>query len=221
MKNSILLLSVFLFSVNTFSQQKGSGKTNTQTFNYTNFDKINLSDIDGTFEVQVGKPFGISVTIDNNLAPLLLVENNASNNELSVSLKGNRNNKLYIEDTKIKVKITLPALTAITNDSNGSLNITNITGNYLKIETLDNGSTTASGTINSLEIKNAGNGVLNAEKLLSKNAKIQTSGNGNATVNVMDLITAKTSGNNSVINIGKAKFSTESKSSGNSRFVNQ
>ena len=221
MKNLILLLSVFLFSVNTFSQLKGSGKTNTQTFNYTNFDKINLSDIDGTFEVQVGKPFGISITIDNNLAPLLLVENNASNNELSVSLKGNRNNKLYIEDTKIKVKITLPALTAITNDSNGSLNITNITGNYLKIETLDNGSTTASGTINSLEIKNAGNGVLNAEKLLSKNAKIQTSGNGNATVNVMDLITAKTSGNNSVINIGKAKFSTESKSSGNSRFVNQ
>ena len=221
MKNSILLLSVFLFSVNTFSQLKGSGKTNAQTFNYTNFDKINLSDVDGIFEVQVGKPFGISVTIDNNLAPLLVVENNASNNELSVSLKGNRNNKLYIEDTKIKIKITLPILTAITNDSNGNLNITNIAGSYLKIETLDNGSTTASGTIINLEIKNTGNGVLNAENLFAKNAKIQTSGNGNAIVNVSELITAKTSGNNSVINIGKAKFSTESKSSGNSRFVNQ
>ena len=115
----------------------------------------------------------------------------------------------------------MPALTAITNDSNGSLNITNITGNYLEIETVDNGSTTASGTISNLEIKNTGNGVLNAEKLITKNAKMQTSGNGNATVNVSELITAKTSGNNSVINIGKAKFSTESKSSGNSRFVNQ
>ena len=221
MKNLILLCFVFLFSVNTFSQLKGSGKTTTQTFNYTNFDKISLIDIDGTFDVQVGKSFGISVTIDDNLAPLLVVDNNVTNNEVAISLKGNRNNKLYIEDTKIKVKITLPALTAIKNDSNGALNITNITGNYLKIETVDNGSTIASGAISNLEIKNVGNGVLSAENLFAKNAKIQACGNGNAVVNVSELITAKTSGNNSVINIGKAKFGTESKSSGYSRFVNQ
>ena len=221
MKKLILLFAVTVTALQSFSQLKGSGKTVAKTYDYNNFSKINLEDLDGKFEVEVGKPFSVSITIDDNLLYLLSVVENSNSNTLTIALKGNANNKMYIEDTKIKVKVTLPTLTAIINDGNGNLNISGISGNYLKIETLDNGSTTASGTINNLEVKNFGNGVLNAENLTAKNAKIQASGNGNATLNVADLITAKTSGNNTVINIGKAKFDSQSSSSGNSRFTNQ
>lgn len=205
MKNSILLFAITLLSINSFSQLKGSGKTVTKTFNYTNFDKINFEDLDGKFEVEVGKPFSISVTIDDNLYPLLLVENNAANNQLSIRLKGNNNNKMYIEDTKIKIKVTLPKVAALKNDSNGFLTVSGITGNNLIVETLDNGSTELIGTIDNLDSKSTGNGVLNAKQLLVKKATVKASGNGNVYINVSDSITSKTSGNGEIINSGKAK----------------
>lgn len=205
MKNSILLFAITLLSINSFSQLKGSGKTVTKTFNYTNFDKINFEDLDGKFEVEVGKPYSISVTIDDNLYPLLLVENNAANNQLSIRLKGNNNNKMYIEDTKIKIKVTLPKVAALKNDSNGFLTVSGITGNNLIVETLDNGSTELIGTIDNLDSKSTGNGVLNAKQLLVKKATVKASGNGNVYINVSDSITSKTSGNGEIINSGKAK----------------
>lgn len=220
MKNSILLLALVLLSNTSFSQLKGSGKTVTKTFNYSNFDKINFEDLDGKFEVELGKPFSISVTIDDNLYPLLSVKNDSNNKELTISLNGNNNNKMYIEDTKIKIKVSLPNAVALKNNTNGLLTVSGISGNYLKIETLDNGSTELVGSIENLELKNTGNGVLNAKQLIVKNAIIKAFGNGNVYVNVSELITAKTSGNCTVINSGKAKFDASSSSSGNSRYVN-
>ncbi len=205
MKNLLTIFVLLSFSINSFSQLKGSGKTITKTFDYSNFDKINFVDLDGKFEVELGKPYSISVIIDDNLYPLLLVENNASNKELSISLKGNNNNKMYIEDTKIKIKVTLPSVIELKNDTNGLLTVTGISGDYLKISIIDNGSTKLIGTIDNLEIKNSGNGVLNAKELIAKNAKISANGNGNVYVNVTASITSKVSGNCSVFNIGKAK----------------
>ena len=119
-----------------------------------------------------------------------------------------------------KIKVSLPNAVALKNNTNGLLTVSGISGNYLKIETLDNGSTELVGSIENLESKNTGNGVLNAKRLIVKNAIIKAFGNGNVYVNVSELITAKTFGNCTVINSGKAKFDASSSSSGNSRYVN-
>lgn len=220
MKTIIITLAMALITFLSSAQLKGSGKTITKTYDYQNFDKVFFDDLDGKLEIEVGKTYSVSITIDDNLLPLLAVVENDENKSLTVSLKGNRNNKMYIEDTKIKVKITIPFLKEVSNNGNSGLTVTNINSKNFKSSNPVNGSTTLFGIVDNLEVVCSGNGVLNAKQLIAKNAKIKATGNGNVYTNVTEIITAKTSGNCTVVNIGKAKFDSESSANGNSRFVN-
>jgi Putative auto-transporter adhesin, head GIN domain len=201
MKNSILLLAIFFTSFTTFAQLRGSGKTVTKTFDYQNFNKVNFDDLDGKLEIEVGKPFSISITIDDNLVNLLTLVENADDKLLTIALKGNRNNKMYIEDTKIKVLITIPFLAEVSNNGNSGLIVTNINSKNFKSENPVNGSTTLSGIVDNLEVICRGNGNLNATKLIAKNAKITCRGNGNAKVNAKTIIESNRSGNGNIQNV--------------------
>jgi len=215
MTKLILAISLALSSIFANAQLKGSGKTITKTYNYSNFDKINFEDLDGKIEVEIGTTWSISVTIDDNLFPLLAFKDNQSENKLTLYLKGNANNKMYIEDTTIKIKVTLPEASVICHSGNSSLNIKNVLGLYFRIENRGNAMTTISGTVDVLDVKNTGNGNTFAEKLIVKKATIKCSGNGSVKVNVNEAITAKASGNGSVMNFGKAKFDSNSSKTGN------
>ncbi len=201
MKNSILLLAFIFTSFITFAQLRGSGKTVTKTFDYQNFNKVNFDDLDGKLEIEVGKPFSISITIDDNLVNLLTLVENADDKLLTIALKGNRNNKMYIEDTKIKVLITIPFLAEVSNNGNSGLIVMNINSKNFKSENPVNGSTTLSGIVDNLEVICRGNGNLNATKLIAKNAKITCRGNGNAKVNAKTIIESNRSGNGNIQNV--------------------
>ena len=220
MKTTFTTIAMLLVLSLSFAQLKGSGKTVSKTYDYQEFNKVFFNDLDGKLEIEVGKPFSISITIDDNLLNLLTVVQQSDNKTLTIALKGNNNNKMYIEDTKIRVKICVPFLMEVTNNGNSGLIVTNINSKNFKSNNPENGSTSLSGIVDNLEVHCSGNGVLNAKQLVVKNAKIRATGNGNAYVNVTELITAKTSGNCTVINYGKAKFDSDSSSSGNSRYVN-
>jgi Putative auto-transporter adhesin, head GIN domain len=206
MKNSILLLAILLTSFTTFLQLRGSGKTVIKTYDYQNFNKVDFDDLDGDLEIEVGKPFSISITIDDNLVNLLTLIENSNDKQLTIALKGNRNNKMYIEDTKIKVKITMPFLTEVNNNGNSGLIVTNINSKNFKSSNPVNGSTTLSGIVDNLEVKCSGNGNLNAKNLKTTNAKVTCNGNGSANLNVDNIIEAKKSGNGNINNIGNAKY---------------
>lgn len=215
MKNSFLLIAILFTSISTFAQLRGSGKTITKTYDYQNFNKVNFDDLDGKLEIEVGKPFGISITIDDNLINLLILIENSDEKLLTIALKGNRNNKMYIENTKIKVSITVPFLLEVSNNGNSGLAVTNMNSKNFKSINPVNGSTTLSGIVDNLEVICRGNGNLYADKLITKNAKITCQGNGNAKVNVSDSVTGLASGNGNIQNIGNVQFSSDSKTSGN------
>jgi Putative auto-transporter adhesin, head GIN domain len=201
MKNSILIFAILFTSFTAFSQLRGSGKTVTKTYDYQNFNKVNFDDLDGKLEIEVGKPFSISITIDDNLVNLLTLVENADEKQLTIALKGNRNNKMYIEDTKISIKIAMPFLSEVSNNGNSGLIVTNLNSKNFKSENPVNGSTTLSGIVDNLEVICKGNGNLNATKLITKTAKITCRGNGNAKVNAKIITESNRSGNGNIVNV--------------------
>jgi Putative auto-transporter adhesin, head GIN domain len=219
MQKIILILMLILTSLISSAQLRGSGKTVTKTYGFKDFDKIYFEDLDGKIEVEIGKTWSISVTIDDNLLPLLSFKSNQSDKELTIYFKGNSNNNLYIEDTNVKIKVTMPEVAAIVHDGNSKLTVLNVKGSYFKIENSSNATSTISGIVANLEVKNTGNGNVFAENLIAKTAKVKSTGNGNAKVNVADSIEAVAKGNGSVFNKGKAKFDTNSTQSGNGRLI--
>jgi carbon monoxide dehydrogenase subunit G len=220
MKKLITIATVALFNFNAFSQNmelNGSGKTTAKSFDLKDFDKLELKDLNGKIEVQNGKPFSISAEIDDNIIDLIEVKNEAG--KLSLSFKGNKNNKLYIEKTNIKIKICMPVITEIDHNGNSELLVTGINGGNLKLSNLDNGNSTFKGNIDFLEITKKGNGDINANELITKMAEINAKGNGEVYINVNDKLQAIVSGNGNVTNIGKAGFGSDSSASGNASLI--
>jgi hypothetical protein len=196
-----ILFSLLLFThINCYSQNrplKGSGKIVNKSFEQNNFDKIDLLDLDGKIEVEVGKPFAISVAIDDNLEPLL--EAAVFNTTLTIKLRGNLSNRLYIEETNINIKISLPEVSFIKHRSNGTLTVNRITGQYFGIKNTGNGSAYLNGSIDELEIVCRDNGSVNAKNLKIKKLDVKRSGNGNVYANAEEITHKQSSGNGSVI----------------------
>lgn len=220
MKTIITTIAFSLASLLANAQLKGSGKTITKTYEYKNFDKVYFENLDGTLEVEIGKPFSITVTIDDNLVNIFSITENTAEHELTLSFKDNWNNKKYIENTNCKIKITMPEASVIKNIGNSNLVITNVIGRYFRIENTGNGDTKISGSTDSFDVVKSGNGNISAEKLIAKKADIKNTGNGDVTVNVSEELTAQLNGNGDVKNIGKAKFDNNSKKTGNGDFIN-
>lgn len=216
-----LIIAIVLTLTSTFAnaQLKGSGKIISKNYDYKNFDKITLEDLDGKIEVEIGKTWSISITIDDNLENLLNFSENVSENELKVQFKGNKNNQMYIENTNLKIKITMPEISVIKNTGNSDLIVKNIVGRYFRLENTGNGDSKINGTIDVLDIVKTGNGDVIAENLLAKKADLKSTGNGNLIANVSEELAAKLNGNGDIINKGKAKFDSNSKKSGNGKLI--
>jgi hypothetical protein len=219
MKNvsmSIVLILVALSAV--FSQKgplKGSGQVVKRSFNNTNFDKLSINDFDGKIEVSVGKAWAIEVSIDDNLANKLEVNQDKNEGILQLSLKDNKNGRLYLEDTNISIKISMPEVSVISHRGNTSLMVTGIEGRYFRLENSGNGNANLQGTVNDLDLTKTGNGTINATKLLAKMAKVKSTGNGSVKVNTSLKLQANGSGNGSVIQYGAGEIDTLSGIVGN------
>ncbi|MDI1256275.1 MAG: DUF2807 domain-containing protein [Flavobacterium sp.] len=218
MKSKILLL---LLPILTFGQINGSGKIITKSYSYKNFDKVNLTDLAGKVAIEVGKPWSIKADIDDNLQDFLDFSLNDAEQLLTISFKGNRSNKMYIEDTNVKITITMPEISVISQDGNTNTNISNLLGRYIRIENFANGNITASGKVDKVDIQHSGNGDVNAKKLVCGTAAIKSSGNGDVFICANDDITASGSGNGDIINSGKASFSDASVKRGNGKLINK
>lgn len=193
---------------------KGSGKIVTKTFDYNGFTKIELQDLDGKIEIETGKSFTISASIDDNLQSLLSAS--VKNGELKIELSGNTNNKMYIEETGIYIKISMPSISFIKHRGNGVVYVNEVDEKQLEIVNGGNGNIIATGKVEELRISCSGNGTVRAEKLMAKTVAVKRSGNGNVYINTENSFTANSSGNGNVINKGNGMADAASVATGNS-----
>lgn len=216
-----LLVIIAILSAVSYSTQaqrgplRGTGKVIQKSYDIRNFDKIHFEDLDGKMQVEIGKTFSVKIEIDENLEPLLHVSKEEKEGVLTIGLKGNVNNKLYVEDTRIKVKVTMPEVSVIQHRGNSALHITGIVGRYFRLENNGNGDTSLQGTIDELDIKKDGNGDVNAKTLIAKTAKVKCYGNGNVDVHTQISLTAHGSGNGNVVQFGPGKIDSISGIMGN------
>jgi hypothetical protein len=210
MKNILLITTLLSFVVNLTQAQygplKGTGKIVQKNYDIRNFDKISFEDLDGKIEVEVGKSFSVKIDIDENLESLLYVSKEEKEGVLTVGLKGNTNNKQYVEDTRIKVKVTLPEASVIQHRGNSSLHVTGLVGRYFRLENDGNGDASLQGSIDELDIKKEGNGNVNARNLVAKTAKVKCYGNGNVDVYSQISLATHGSGNGNVGQFGPGKI---------------
>ncbi|MFY7911207.1 MAG: GIN domain-containing protein [Emticicia sp.] len=210
MKKLILIITLFnVFCTVSFAQKgplRGTGKLISRTFDFKDFDKVTFEDFDGKIEVEIGKPFSIKVDIDENLEPRLEVLKEEAENQLTIRLAGNYNGKLYLEDTRIKIKVTMPEASVIKHRGNTNVQISGVLGRYFRLENDGNGDVMLQGNIDELDIKKNGNGNVNAQKLIAKTAKVKSYGNGNVSVNSQISLIAHGTGNNSVMQFGQGKI---------------
>ena len=222
MKKLIIFSATLLVTIQMgFCQMgalKGSGKIVTKTFAFQDFDKLQLNDLDGSVEVEVGKPYSIKISIDDNLEPLLTVSE--TNKMLTVALNKNENNRRYVEKSNIKITISVPALSGVVHNGNSDAFITGLKNSNFSAKSTGNGNLVLAGTSDNIEIEKAGNGNVEAGKLIVKNAKIISVGNGDVKVNASETFTADGTGNGDIINKGKAKPSANSKQKGNGEIIN-
>lgn len=219
MKTILFTIALSLAGFLASAQLKGSGKISMKTYDFKNFDKVYFENLDGKLEIEIGKPFSINVTVDDNLENIFTI--NEAEHELTVSFKdnGNNNNK-YIEETHLKIKITMPEASVIKNIGNSNLVVKNVIGSYFRIENTGNGDTKITGATDKLDVVISGNGNINADKLYAKNAKVKNTGNGDVSINVSQDLNATINGNGNIRNIGKAKFDNNSMKTGNGDFIN-
>jgi Putative auto-transporter adhesin, head GIN domain len=209
MKNKILVLLLLCQNCWLLKAQKGplvgSGKVIINNFEIQEFDRISFEDFDGQIEVEIGKPYSIKVEIDENLKPRLEVLKEEKD-KLTIRLKGNYNGKLYLEKTRIKIKVTLPNAIEIQHRGNTNLNIMGIIGNSFRLENDGNGDVKLAGKINELVIKKTGNGEVKAQYLIAKMAKVKSFGNGNVSINSQISLLANGAGNCSVMQFGQGRI---------------
>lgn len=219
MKKLILIAILITASVIAAEAQKGplrgSGRVVSKSFDYKNFDKVSFEDFNGRIEVEVGKPFSIQVMIDDNLEPLLRVEKDNAENLLRVSLDNNKNGRLYLEDTNIKIKVSLPEASVISHRGNSDMKIWGIVGRYFRLEHTGNGNAILEGQIDEFDVKKAGNGDINAKKLMTKVAKVKSYGNGDVAINSMISLHASGAGNGNILQFGQGKIEAMSGIMGN------
>ena len=219
MKNSFIIIAL-LSLIGTITQAqmgplKGTGKVISRTFDFKDFDKVAFEDFDGQIEVEIGKPFSIKIDIDENLAPRLEVKKDEPEYQLTVRLAGNYNGKLYLENTRIKIKVTMPEASVIRHRGNTILYVSGIVGRYFRLENNGNGNATLQGSIDELDIKKSGNGEVRAKNLVAKMAKVKSYGNGNVAVNAQISLSASGAGNCSVMQFGQGKIDAMSGIVGN------
>lgn len=215
---SAMLIASFQTAFCQMNALKGSGKVLTKTFSYQDFEKIQLKDLDGNIEVVVGKPYAITIKIDDNLEPLLTVSENKKT--LFVALSKNENNQRYVEKTNIHITINVPALNALTHIGNSDIFITGVKNNSFSVKSAGNGNVTIAGTTDKVEIDKTGNGDVEAAKLMVKNANVVSVGNGDVMVNASEIFVANLTGNGDIINRGNARASSNSKQTGNGEIRN-
>jgi Putative auto-transporter adhesin, head GIN domain len=155
--------------------------------------------------IAVGAPAtAISIAADDNLAPYFAVKQEGD--MLSIGLPANRNNRLWMEGSNIRIQIALPILESLSIETNMDAEVTGLNQQQLKVDKSGNGDLRLTGKVTDLTLTKTGNGSVDMEQLYAQKAEIKSIGNGDVSVWVSEELQATRSGNGNIIQYGSGNI---------------
>ncbi len=196
-KSSLLILALFFVAVIAKAQ------SDLKTYDLKDFDKVQIENINGEVEIEMGKSYSITVSGKDNAQEQVQITK--SEDLLLVKL----DSKFVIDWKKrkaVKVKIVMPEISKLFNFSNADVSVQKFAGRYFGIENKGNGNVTVAGSVvDHIEISNNGNGNLETKNIISKKVDISKSGNGDVNIRTDSDFIVEMAGNGDVVNYGKGK----------------
>jgi hypothetical protein len=203
MKNLKLIFLTMLF-LGHFLNLKAQNNNLTKTFDIKDFDKLEIANLNGEVNIELGKTFSITIAMDSQQFESLQVEKNAEN-KLKIGIIKQKKENWYAKN-EAKITITMPEISKLYNNSNADISIQNFIGRYLGIENGGNGDISLNGqVVDLLDIENVGNGDVKAKNIETKSANVSKYGNGNIEIKANQTFKAKLAGNGDIINFGKGE----------------
>jgi len=196
-KSSLLILALLFVSQITKAQNE------TKTYDFKNFDKVQIENVNGEVEIELGKSYSITVSVKDNAQEQVQIIK--SEDMLLVKLDSK-----FVTDWKsikvVKVKIVMPEISKLFNFSNADVSVKNFVGRYFGIENTGNGNISVVGSVvDHIEIKNNGNGNLETKNIISKKVDISKLGNGDVNIRTDTDFNVEMNGNGDIVNYGKGK----------------
>lgn len=229
MKNIILLLILVVAGVQTALSQKikGTGPRVTRTLDLASFEKIE-SNISADVEITQGSTQKITVEGQANIIDLIQTE--VSDNKWKIKFPKNT----WGDYEDLKIKITLPKLTAVGLGGSGSIITTNmftadefnvgvsgsgtvkvmVEANRVDCGLSGSGNIHLQGKTHDLKIGTSGSGNVKALDFSASQVKIGISGSGSCEVSATDMLEAGISGSGSIRYKGQPKIKTGISGSG-------
>ena len=157
-------------------------------------------DAKGAYEMTVAcqKPASFEIEADDNILPLIKTE--VHDGVLIVS-----NDESYHSSKAVILRIGVPDLNEVISRGAGEINISDVAGEKLRLESLGAASFDATGKVKSVEISSTGAGKIDAANLKAEKAKVDVTGAASVDVYASEQLDVKVSGAGSVEYSGNPK----------------
>jgi hypothetical protein len=184
----------------------GSGQVVTQVRPLPAFDAIQTKNA-VEVEVHVGQPASVTVEFDDNLQRQISTE--VQNNTLLIEAHGS-----WSASHDPKVRVTVPALSALATEGSGSVAIDGLKGGDFALRLVGSGDIGASGRVASLGVLLNGSGDMNLAHLEADSARVRLNGSGDVHVNASRTLEAVVYGTGDIRYRGAATVSSHAYGTG-------
>ncbi|MDN3578472.1 head GIN domain-containing protein [Chitinimonas viridis] len=194
------LIALALITPVLAEEVRGSGRVVEQQRPVTDFQSIR-SDGVWILDVKVGPAPSVKVKADDNLQPL--IETVVQNKQLHIRFKDGKQTVHLKDDSKLRIEVTVPKLTAYSHEGAGKTIFHDINSEQFSLEYEGAGLVTATGRVGKLSVQASGAGALDLDALKARDVSVSLEGVGAISVYASESLTAAVDGIGSLTYYGK------------------
>ncbi|MBL8508718.1 head GIN domain-containing protein [Chitinimonas sp. JJ19] len=194
------LIALALITPVLAEEVRGSGRVVEQLRPVTDFQSIR-SDGVWILDVKVGPAPSVKVKADDNLQPL--IETVVQNKQLHIRFKDGKQTVHLKDDSKLRIEVTVPKLTAYSHEGAGKTIFHDINSEQFSLDYEGAGLVTATGRVGKLSVQAAGAGALDLDALKARDVSVSLEGVGAISVYASESLTAAVDGIGSLTYYGK------------------